>query len=211
MAFNLVGILFGGSFVTGLILGLLQAGCITYFYSWIEDVSLNRAPSWLEFRYETFISILSFGFFLFVVQLSIQALQGGAGQNAITLFIQLALVIWCNPIPEIIQHIHPDGINGVSLCYQFMRERGIAWIGAILLVMSPVYIISGIQDLLTAISSMSPLFPLNSLIIPWLALSSRFFSGFQIGYIPIFILTLLLALWTMVFRSLLFQRLSGRI
>lgn len=213
-----IGGIFGGShllgMVFGLILGLMQAACISTFYSWIGDVSLNRSPIWRQFRYETFVSVISMGFFLFLIQLSIQALQGGSGGNAITLFIQLALVIWCNPMPEIIQHIAPDGMNGVMLCYEFMKEQGVAWLGAILLVMSPLLLLSGPADLLTVISSMHPLFPLGALIVPWMKLASPLFDGVSGGY-AISAITLLissvLGLWTMVFRSVLFQRLSGRV
>lgn len=213
-----IGGIFGGStvlgMITGLILGLIQAACISTFYGWIGDVSVNRAPTWRQFRYETFVSVISMGFFLFLVQLSVQALQGGGGANAVTLFLQLALVIWCNPMPEIIEHIAPDGMNGVMLCYEFMKEHGVAWLGAILLVMSPLLLLSGPSDLLTVISSMHPLFPLGALIMPWMKLMSPLFDGASSGY-AVGAMTLLvssiLGLWTMVFRSVLFQRLSGRV
>lgn len=217
LAAYLIGIISGGlpflGLVFGLMLGLAQAACLGTFYGWVGDVSLSRAPVWKQFRYETFMSVISMGFFLFLIQLSVRAIQGADGTNAVSLFVQLALVIWCNPMPEIIQHIAPDSMNGAMLCYEFMKEQGIAWLGAMLLVMSPLLLLSGPSELLTVIGSMNPLFPLGALIVPWITLASSLFdgagNGYTVGAITLLISSIL-GLWTMVFRSVLFQRLSGR-
>jgi hypothetical protein len=211
---QIIGSLFGGSLISGFILGLLQAAMIGTFYSWLHDIALNRTPSWREFRYETFVSVISIGFFLYLIQLGSHAFQSGGEFGALViLFIQLAVVIWCNPAPEIIQHIQPDGMNGVMLCYEFMKEHGAAWLGAMILVMSPILILTPLEGFLITISSLNPVFPFAGIATSWMSLSTNLLIGlvphFAISMLAILISSLL-GIWIMIFRSVLFQRLAGR-
>jgi hypothetical protein len=212
---QIIGSLFGGSLISGFIIGLLEAAMIGTFYGWLHDIALNRTPSWREFRYETFVSVISIGFFLYLIQLGSHAFQSGGEVGAlIILFVQLAVVIWCNPAPEIIQHIQPDGMNGVMLCYEFMKEHGAAWLGAMLLVMSPILILTPLEGFLITISSINPVFPFASIAASWMNLSTHLLVGLVPNFVVSIIALLissLLGIWIMIFRSLLFQRLAGRV
>jgi hypothetical protein len=217
-SFSLLGSFFsllaGLSLIGSLILGLLQAAIIGMFYNWVADIASNRTPDWRTFRYETFSSVIAFGFFFYLIELSAQALGGSReGFNLVTLFIHLVVVIWCNPAPEIIQHIQPDGVNGIMLCYEFMKEQGAAWLGAIVLVVSPLLFISGTDGLFTVMRAMNPLFPVAALALPGSEVSSAVFGqifGGMLGSIGTLFVSLVLGIWIMIFRSILFQRLSGR-
>lgn len=211
VAHLVIGGLFGSSLITGFMLGFLQAALLGTFYSWLHDIALNRIPEWREFRYDTFVSVISIGFFLSLIQLAAQAFQsGGEFGELMLLFVQLVVVIWCNPAPEIIQHVRPDGMNGIALCYQFMREHGAVWLGAMVMVMSPLLLVSPVEQFLTTILLMHPVFPLAALASSWSTLTTHVLSGL-VPTIAIsaaaLIVSSILGLWIMIFRSILFRKL----
>jgi hypothetical protein len=104
-------------------------------------------------------------------------------------------------------------MNGVMLCYEFMKEHGAAWLGAMILVMSPILILSPLDGFLITISSLNPVFPFAAIAASWMSLSTNLLVGlvphFAISMLAILISSLL-GIWIMIFRSVLFQRLAGR-
>jgi len=189
--------------VGGFILGLVLAVCTSsYLYFLAAVVNGSRvnvsdlAESWRPYLG----SVISIMFFLYIVQYTLALLlPPSAETRTLAMFIDWALLIILNPIPEIIYLGRSEGLNMLQESGDFLRGSGVEWF-------VPLLALALFSFLLPLPILLVPL-QVGQLTFPTLSGTGIFFGsvvGLFWGLVSAFLLFVL-----MVFRGFLFRALSG--
>jgi hypothetical protein len=196
----------GTGFAGGLLAGLAQIALLTLYYYWINETLNSTRLSTNDlyhFDYSLFSSIINVGFVIFIAQFLLGiSLQGTTNFPVLALFSLIVSIVF-NPVAEIIIQHRSEGIATLSEAYHFVQENWIEWFVPFILMLLP-WIMINPSGPLAALSQTDPLLPASPLIYGAGQLAS--YSG--INQIIGIILGTIIANWFMIFRSLLFKKLS---
>jgi hypothetical protein len=189
----------------GLLVGLLSLVLLTLYYGWLQAVTAGERLS-LEsarnFDGDLFSGILNVAFFLFPASISIQLLSINPEGAGIAACASLALVVLCNPIPELIYRERTTGLEAIVASFRFVQEHWIEWFLPVLILGAPLFLFDLSQALLI-LSNSDQFMPMHRIM---------FAVGIHFGGTQFFgvLLAVVICNWFMCFRAELFDALSTR-
>ena len=205
--------LFGGmGFGGGFLLGFIYIALLALFYHWISELVEGNGLAFqdlIRYDYSLFFNVINVAFILWIVDLVVSMFAQGS-VSSIGLLVQLGIYIVFNAIPEVIYQRRYDGPTALSEAFTFTRDNWIEWF-------APYIALAGIIVLFVSISpfTLGPwtlaLMAQSEVLLP-VFLIVQMCSVFGIDYPQIAPLLslggIVLGIWFMLFRGVLFQELS---
>ena len=191
-------------FAGGMILGMIQIFLVSLYYGWlwasVERDKLTR-HNLLQFDYSLFSSAINVAFVLFIAQFIVQSFAQSAGHGEVMLFLQLAIIVIFNAVPEVIYVHRYDGMLGLSEAGKFTRDNWIEWYLPLVAILLPWILLSP-QGVVLSLAKMHPLLP-AVIVLPATSVS---LGGLGWVALPVGIIVLN---WFMIFRGFLFRELES--
>lgn len=204
---NTIGKIFSG-LAGGLILGLLQALCIANYLALVAGAVDGRKMAIKDIKQDTVVLIMPvigvlFAFFIFGLLLGFFFQKGGHFELALA--INLILVVVFNTIPEVTYINRGLTMSILQEALEFIKENVIEWFLPLIILICPIIVINPKGFLLMFASS-------NALMMPkfyfeMIGSSSGTNEGFTFAFI--FLFALILTFYFMIFRGLLYKKLSS--
>ena len=195
------------SIVVGFINGLLIALCLANYFAFVSAGVEKETLLRREIKHETFqlfrpsISVM---FFLFIIGLLVSMIFSSNELFWIRAAINLFLVIGLNAIPEIIYLSRNYATAIVIESFEFIQENFIEWFVPILLVGLPL-IIAAPKVFLTSLATANPIM-IAGFFFNLLGSFMQF--GLKSHSVMIAVVSLLLTFYFMIFRGILYKKLS---
>lgn len=200
---SIVLVPFFGSFgiAGGFFLGLLITCVFTFFYSWIYRTIRKEKlvfKDLTEFDYSLFICIINTGFVLWIVRFFVEAFSAAKGDNTIQLLFNFAVVLLCNPLPEVLYIRRNAGLEALHESFQFTQSFWLEWFLPFLILLSPL--------LMRGAKATLYMFGLGTELMPTFVVMSLgdMLFPFPVGDI----LGVTVLVWFTLFRGFLFNELS---
>lgn len=190
----------------GFLLGLFQLVFLTLYYHWIASSVRRTKLRWsdlIEFEPPLFFTILSVAFLIFVVEFILQSLTRGLHLEWVVACAQLAIFFAFNALPEVIMIRRIESLSAFASAWEFIRDNLIEWYIPLLVLLSPLLLLSMQPELLLLVLGQSePLLPVLAVVQ-----SYQFLSVGSLSLVSL--LGLLVGTWFMLFRGFLFLELES--
>jgi hypothetical protein len=124
----------------------------------------------------------------------------------IKLCMNAALLVLCNPIPEVIYQKRLQSMSGIQYAFEFASSYFLEWFIPLFLLLAPLLAVASPQDIVRSIVSTEVLLPPAVLVSAWSVAGGS--AAVQLSFA---VLGVAVGLWYMLFRAYLFRALdSGR-
>ncbi|MCB0328729.1 MAG: hypothetical protein KDD70_03670 [Bdellovibrionales bacterium] len=234
-------------FLGGFALGLVQLSFISYVFKWFVLAREKRLPHpwkalqravgededpwahvrrknrglWFQeifqFDSQMFLLIINAAFPIFLAEFVVDSLSSET--LSLPSFVKLGIVLFFNPVPEVIMIERTNGVSALAEALQFMKKFIVEWLLPTVIILiicfSPYIVLSGnpllwIEPLVLVLAGSELLLPMELVgrSIPQLALYLFPFSGVAANIAGLF-LGLTLGAWHGLFRLELFERLKS--
>ena len=194
-----------GGIIAGFILGLYQTFCWSNYLALVAcAVKGEKVKGWRYLQRETmeiFLSLINVLFLLFVLSLVQRALAINA--PLVVLAINLIIIVCFNPILEVCYQRAGGSVEIFSQALNFVKENTIEWFLPMFLLAIPLIWDRGATLLFQMVSGD----PLQSSII-FVTELAMYVAAHRVPSLISFAIFLILLFTFMVFRGLLFKRLS---
>lgn len=205
-AYILAQYLFGGLGMVGsLLVGIVSLLLLTLYYGWIRaaaDRERVSRESLLHFDGALFNDILNVAFFLFPASLSISLLAQRPESQGLAACGSLALLILCNPIPEMIHRARVSGLEAIVESFKFVQQNWLVWFLPVVILASPLIFVD-LATVLMILSSSDQFIPMHRLLTG-VGLEITGHQGLGL------LVAVIVCNWFMLFRAALFMELSNR-
>lgn len=194
---------FAGGMIRGLVLTLLMSSFLALVCLIFEGRRFSLEEFWQR-TISIFGPLINTLFILFIVMLVLQPIF--MKQTFLLGFMNLILFVLFNPLPEVAARRGSSGIQGFQDALEFMRENGPEWLIAVALLLGPLALLAGPENILAVIASADPI---NAIFI--LLRVSILAFGMH-SALPAVILGMIIGLYyiffVFLFRMALYERLS---
>lgn len=211
--------LVGHPLIGGLFLGIALLLSLTFFNSWIQSISRNEKLNFedlITIDRPLLFAIINTQFILWIIGLPIEILAQSESLRILGAIFNLLLVIFLNPIIEILRYEDIEGVEAIKRSYDFIQEKGLIWLLHFFLIALLVVIFSGSikagmqSSFISAYALIPYLAPLVTLVFgPGLLSNGAVVSvpsTFEV--LILFVLLPVIVVWLAFFRSYLFLHLK---
>lgn len=201
----------GGSFVGGLFVGMVQIVLISLYYCWLKSSIEREKLGWkdlIALDGSVFNAVINTAFLLFVVKFFISMLIQGMNLDWVLLMLQFGIIIFLNPLPEIVYYHRNDGMNAIQEAFEFVKENWVEWYIPFVALLVP-WIFLAPSALLSGIARMDEMLPASILVMTFQGVA-RFLplDGASMGIVGL-VFGIIAMNWFMIFRGFLFKELES--
>jgi hypothetical protein len=189
-----------------LMFSAIAAVALSYFYSWINMLANQErllVKELITINPPILFSLLGVLFALWIGDALFKEGFGRApGMEWLPPIYGLAIFIIFNAIPETIQSERGDLMYSVRSALSFVQEFWIEWFLPLIILLLPIVIITSPSHVLLVVSSNYVTLPVTPILI----------FSYQFLKLPLFlvaIIALVLTVWYMLFRAILFSKLTS--
>lgn len=193
--------------------GTIQLILLGLFYHWISSAIGRKRISfaeYLEYDFQRFFELISVAFIFFLIQFPVQLIAGAPGLGLLPFAVHFAIVIFVNPVAEVIMIKRLQSLEALSEAAQFVRANWIEWFLPQLILLLPILVISPLA-ILTVVALTDPLAPaLIFFHAMQMVLRATQLFAFPLGFgLSVgSVLLVVLVIWICLFRVLLYQDLA---
>ncbi len=190
-------------FSGGFVIGFAEIALLALYYGWLSEAYSRQGlhlKNLFDYDYQLFFNIISVAFIIFIVQFLVSSFAQSIPDLAfLPLFVQLAIVILFNALPEVLYISRDESVPALQHAATFTKTYWIEWFLPYLLLLSPAIFISQ-KGAVALFASSSEFLPIRVIIQGWgwLGYQSILFS----------LAGLVLGTWFMLFRAHLFEQLD---
>lgn len=201
--------------VAGFLLGFAYIFGLCIYYSWLKTALENHGwvniSDLLNVDWSYFNEFLSVGFILWIIGYLFQPFADFNETRWLFACFQMALFILLNPIPEVIYLDRLYGVEAIKQSIFFVKTFWIEWFIPILLPLVPL-LQFGSSFFIQMLAGVGPFTSASQPLLPPVFLISKINLALSVS-IPwlhwgIFIISLCLTHWFMLFRAELYKALS---
>ncbi len=208
----ILGVTSGMGMAGGFIAGLFYIAFLTFFYSWVSQaVSKERIKfeTLKEFDWSLFSALMSVGFVLWIINMLVSPFASTQETAWVFASLSLGIFIFFNAIPEVIYVRRYESIDGLKYAFNFIKDNWVEWFIPFLILLAPLAIGRPI-DFLASLSGADPFSAGADPLLPARFIFSQLLKILspQFGFMGS-VIALIITLWFMIFRGLLFLKLDG--
>jgi hypothetical protein len=217
VVFVLSGILFAplGDLLGGTLRSFLFLILLTIGYGVCETIhqarSKIRFDDFKQLDWSLFSALINVGFILWLTSYLLQVILPPSGREWIVAAFNILALFVLNPAPEVAILKRLDSMEAVTYCFEFMKRRSFEWVLPIVILLSPVFYLSGTNVFFLRSAGADVLLPaplLLSGVVDTILFFTRHSSHEYLIIALIGVIHSVLGLWIVLFRLSLFERLE---
>lgn len=145
-----------GGMILGLAMTFILAGFLALVNLIFESKRFSLQDS-VSLTTRIFSPLINSLFILFIAKFLLQPVLHQVDAQLWLAIIFVTLFVLFNPLPEIVSRHGVGGVDAFKESFEFMKENGPEWVLAVVLLFSPLMLLSGPVFVLSLISSSDPL------------------------------------------------------